>query len=306
MWSKHPQYVIARKNFSSGFTPWKLTNLHNQIPKVIFICGGSESNCKNRNSIETYFQKHLPKFLTFRAEKAWEVISKDEKENVLALEEWLADFSDVIIILVESFGTAAELGAFALSSPLREKLLPILDISYKDDESFINTGPIRWVDNDSKFGPSIYTHFDTILTCIPDVEKRISRRTIESLSSSRTFGEFNFSKKVMLFFLVYLISALGPITLKEIVGITNDTIRYKDKKDINFILSVGVALNIFKVTKSSDFEFFSCVDYEKLFKESSTKAFLHSIQASRARSLSSLLAISDYRDVLNEVVQNAT
>jgi hypothetical protein len=48
----------------------------------------------------------------------------------------------------------------------------------------------------------------------------------------------------MLFFLVYVVSALGPITLKEIVGITDDTIGYKEKKVVNFILSVGVALNI--------------------------------------------------------------
>jgi len=97
---------------------------------MIFICGGDESTCKNRKTIEEYFKKHLPKFLTFRAENAWEIFSKDKKENVLALEEWLADFSDVVIVLVESYGTAAELGAFALSNTLRIKLLPIVDIKW--------------------------------------------------------------------------------------------------------------------------------------------------------------------------------
>jgi len=63
-------------------------------------------------------------------ENAWEIFSKDKKENVLALEEWLADFSDVVIVLVESYGTAAELGAFALSNTLRIKLLPIVDIKW--------------------------------------------------------------------------------------------------------------------------------------------------------------------------------
>ena len=109
----------------------------------------------------------------------------------------------------------------------------------------------------------------------------------------------------MLFFLVHLVSALGPITIKEIVGITNDIIEYKDKKVINFILSVGVALDIFIILNINDVEYYSCVDYEKLFRESSTQAFLHGIQASRARSLSSLSTIPEFRDVLRKVVHNA-
>ena len=110
------------------------------MPKIVFICGGDESYCKNRAKLETYIQNHLPKYLTFRAENAWAVISehfnsdKSNKEtNALALEEWLADFSDIVIILVESFGTVAELGAFSLSPVLRKKLIPILDKRYKDD-----------------------------------------------------------------------------------------------------------------------------------------------------------------------------
>jgi hypothetical protein len=138
MWFKHPKYLVARKHFASEFTPWKLTVLHQSLPKVLFICGGDDKYCKNRKLIEEYFQRHLQELLTFRAEDAWKVISQVDSANVLALEEWLADFSDVVIILIESFGTVAELGAFSLSNTLRKKLLPIIDNSYVKDESFIN------------------------------------------------------------------------------------------------------------------------------------------------------------------------
>jgi len=305
MWFKHPKYIVARSNFCSEFTPWKLTYLHYYLPKVIFICGGNEKLCPNRSIIEEYFQKHLPKILTFRAEDAWEIISQDKNANALSLEEWLADFSDVVVILVESFGTVAELGAFSLSNTLRRKLLPILDKSHSKDNSFINTGPIRWVDKDSKFSPSIHANFQAILTCIPEVEERINRRTIEAIYAARTFGSYNFTNKVMLFFLVYLVAALGPISIREVVGITNDIIKYKDKKVINFILSVGVALNIFRVITFNKFEYFSCVDYKKLFRDPSTKMFLNSIQTSRARSLSSLSTIPVFRNSLEKVAQNA-
>lgn len=304
MWFKHPKYLVARSNFCSEFTAWKLTYLHYSLPKVIFICGGNEEHCPNRSIIEEYFQKHLPKILTFRAEDAWKIISQDQNVNALSLEEWLADFSDVVVILVESFGTVAELGAFSLSNTLRKKLLPILDTSHSRDDSFINTGPIRWVDKDSKFSPSIHTNFQAILTCIPEVEERINRRTIEAIYASRRFGSYNFSNKVMLFFLVYLVAAMGPISIKEVVGITNDIIKYKDKKVINFILSVGVALNIFSVITINKNEYFSCIDYKKLFRDSSTKIFLNNIQTSRARSLSSLSTIQQFRNTLEKVSQN--
>jgi hypothetical protein len=305
VWFKHPKYRVARKNFTSEFSPWELSYLHYFLPKVIFICGGDEKKFKNRKIIEGYFQKHIKNSITFRAENAWKIISQDKSTNALSLEEWLADFSDVVIILVESFGTVAELGAFSLSNTLRKKLLPILDSSYVKDQSFINTGPIQWIDKDSKFKPSIIGNFQAILTCMPEVEERINRRIFEYIFAERKFGKYGFSNKLMLFFFVYLISALGPITIEEIVGITNDIINYKDKKIISFILSIGVALNVFRIINIGKNLFYSCIDYEKLFRDPSTNIILNRIQLSRARSLSSLNAILAYRNTLAKVVNNA-
>lgn len=113
-----------------------------KLPRILFICGGDPRYCSNRETIESYLDKHVPELMTFRAEYAWEIISsnqsqnKDGSINALRLEEWLADFSDAVIILVESYGTVAELGAFSISSRLRSKLLPILDKNFEDDLSY--------------------------------------------------------------------------------------------------------------------------------------------------------------------------
>lgn len=305
MWFKNPKYVTAKNDFINQVSPWQLSSLHSGLPKVIFICGGDEKYFKNRHLLEDYFEKYHPKWLTFRAEDAWEIISQNKVSNALALEEWLADFSDVVIILVESFGTVGELGAFSLSETLRRKLLPILDVKYKDDASFINTGPIKWVDNDSKFGPSIHTNFDSILTCIPEIEKRIRGRKWEFMFAKRLYGKFKYSNKVMLFFLVYVVSALGPISLKEVVNITNRLIAYKEKLILHQILSIGVALNVFTAIRFNGTEYFSCINHEK-FRDHSTNLFLNRIQASRAKSLSLLYSISDYKRALNEVIKIAS
>lgn len=305
MWFKNPKFLKAKKDFIDQVSPWQLSSLHYFLPKIIFICGGDEKYHKNRGLLEEYFIKHHPKWLTFRAEDAWDVISQDDTSNALVLEEWLADFSDVVIIIVESFGTVGELGAFSLSPTLRKKLLPILDIKYKKELSFINTGPIKWIDKDSKFQPSIYTKFDSILTCVPEIEERINKRSWDFRLIQIKYGNYHFSNKVLLFFLVYIVSALGPITVKEIVSITNSLIGYKEKNIIDFVLSIGVALHIFSTIKLENSEYFSCTNHEK-FKDYSTNLFLNRIQASRAKCFSLLYSISDYRDVLRKVVKIAS
>ena len=62
------------------------------------------------------------------------------------MEAKLAGLSDIVIIIVESPGTLAELGAFSLSDPLRKKLLPLLDKKYRTGQSFVavlHAGPTK-------------------------------------------------------------------------------------------------------------------------------------------------------------------
>jgi hypothetical protein len=62
--------------------------------------------------------------------------------ELLELEEYLADLSDVIILFVESPGSIAELGAFAASDTVRPKILTVIN-SFHAGKSFIADGPIR-------------------------------------------------------------------------------------------------------------------------------------------------------------------
>lgn len=301
-WYSHPHYLNAKKRFISDFSAWQLTNLHHSLPKIVFICGGQDKTCCNRRIIEEYFQKHLPRFLTFRAEDAWEVISKKSiTVNALALEEWLASFSDVVIILVESSGTVAELGAFSLSNSLRQKLLPILSNEYAKDESFINTGPVKWVDNDSKFKPCIYANFDSILTAIPEIEDRIRYTASEYTRNTKVHGRYRYTNKVLLFFLLNLLVSLGPISIEEIKDISKILIHYDDVNNIKFVLSVGVALKIYGVVDYDGEEYYYCNDFKKLFTADSTRRFLHLIQSRRSKSLSSLIYIKEYKQALSLV-----
>ncbi len=305
MWFKHPKYNRAKENFINGFTPTNLNSLNYRLPKVLFICGGEEATCKNRGLLESYIAKHHKEFVTFRAELAWEVISNlgsHSKVNALSLEEWLADFSDIVIILVESYGTVAELGAFSLSPVLRQKLLPILDKKFETHRSFINTGPVMWVNSESKFGPSIYTEFDTILTCVPQINDRLGRKIQSTTSEENLIGRYKYTPKIFLFFILIIISSLGPITIPEIISITSKVIGYKNNKNISFVVSIGVALGIFKESRFSGVTHYSCIDYVKLFNDPDMKWLLHGIHRSRARCLSDLIMITKFKDELERIM----
>jgi hypothetical protein len=95
--------------------------------------------------------------------------------NALQMEEALADLADSLVIVVESPGAFAELGAFSLVDRLRRKLLLILDNEYEEDQSFINTGPVRWADEDSQFKPAIFTDLKIILGATGALEERLRR-----------------------------------------------------------------------------------------------------------------------------------
>lgn len=316
MWFSHPRYLNAKKCFISESEASSLENLSSHLPKILFICGGDPKYFNNREKIEKYLSKHYQHLLHFRAEHAWEAISNESsknsnKTNALALEEWLAEFSDAVIILVESFGTVAELGAFSISEPLRKKLLPIVNKKFEKDESFVNTGPVRWVDNDSAFAPTIFTDFSTILTCMPQIVSRLANNKVyKSRDVNHKFGSLDFSRKEFLFFIIYIVTALGPISEKEVFDITYKTVEYgkgsKQQREISFILSLCVALKLVQTTTVGDILLFTCVDYVKLFQHQTTKRTLAMSLQLRARCLSDLLCISEFKKTLEEITNHAT
>src|SRR3989338_7401627 len=74
-----------------------------------------------------------------------ELLRSGKSQNLLDLENFLADSVHVVVILPESPGSFAELGAFANSPALKDKLLVLLDAKYKKDRSFINLGPLKYL-----------------------------------------------------------------------------------------------------------------------------------------------------------------
>lgn len=63
--------------------------------------------------------------------------------DLLSFEEHLAELSDVIVLILESPGTLAELGLFTALEAIREKLSVYISKFHFEQDSFIRLGPIK-------------------------------------------------------------------------------------------------------------------------------------------------------------------
>lgn len=242
---------IRKNKFSSGI-----------LPKFVFICGKQILNemgiVKSKEELESEKNKrqllidklHNNNVICIISEK---IYNSDAKIDSLTFEELLAELSDDIIIIVESYGTVCELGAFTVNEKYFRKLLVINNEQFRNKKSFINEGPIRKLlaENEDRY---ILTKYDYEVFKsnfqINDYIKEIKGKNIYITPN-------NYSHKLELKNLIYellnIIEIFQPITKYEIMyiykrvkGFREYNIEGRDKHGVNSPSS------IFKLMKSMD------------------------------------------------------
>lgn len=206
---------------------------------VYFVCGGFES--PRRDHLAVYLRKKLPRSLVFYADHAWEHLTRSRDDlNALEMEELFAQLSDCVLIVVESPGTFAEVGAFSLSARLRKKVLPIMDRKYRDAGSFLNTGPVRWIARESAYGGPVYADFASILTSVNEVVTKL-----ESVEFRRTatVADLSSEPKYVQLMLADLVAICGPITHDEAASLLSEITEDRvSSGDVLFHLGLALAL----------------------------------------------------------------
>ncbi len=204
---------------------------------MVFLCGADRS--KGRDALRDFLHKYTPDLSIFYAERVWDIIVSLGELDALQMEEHLAKLADLVIVLVESPGTFTELGAFSLSPPLRKKLLPIVDERYAGANSFIANGPLKWIDTESDFKPTIYTKLDKVLLAGDQVQERIKR--IAKPGTTRVV-DLSTSAKHLVFFICDLVSVIYPATLPMIAGYLDEISPSIATNGINVPTLVGLAV----------------------------------------------------------------
>jgi len=236
--------------------------------KLIFLCGKrpDKSLPGGRDLIYQYANKHMNNFQFFMAESFFDIFTNHTNKDYLSLEDKLANFSDCIIIILESESTFAELGAFALSDKLVESLLVINDNRFKKSKSFITLGPIAKINKKSKFKPVIHTNLKSILSVIPTLKEKLS--VIESIYNKKieitSYEEFiNLDEKIKMLYILDLVTIFHPISLKEIIEILIYIYGVNDY-EINIELNMLEVLRL--ITKLDHYYVRSTDDQQLFFK----------------------------------------
>lgn len=206
-WFNNPKYVKIRDRLVKKLQ----TELQfNELRPVVFLCGKRESEL--RFTIASHLRALEKPPLVFYAESIWEDVSTEADSNALEMENDLAEIADVAIIVLESVGACAELGAFTYSNKLRKKVLPIINDIYENEESFISTGPVRIVNKHSLYKPAIYSDYNNISASFADIEERLLRAP----RHHPVHNKFSQIDKQLLFYICDLVSVISPSPMSHI------------------------------------------------------------------------------------------
>jgi hypothetical protein len=295
VWFDHPRYVPARERLVVALAspPYRFRRLK----PVLFLCGAAKSAA--RDTLHKYLAATQPELGVFYAERVWEAISTKVNIDALQMENQLADLADMVIIIVESAGTFTELGAFAVAAPLRKKLLPILDDQYETHRnSFIATGPVRWINQDSDFAPCIFASHKRVLEAAGEIEQRL-RRIKKRVTHLK---DLNGSKMHLLFFLCDLVSIIYPATAQMIqaylariapaLGV--------QEVDLRLLLALATAMNLLSLRETHGNSFYFPASLSII-----SRPYHHvpkvNFGSYRGEHVAVLLTIKDASDILHEI-----
>lgn len=193
-------------------------------PKFIFLCGQhiDISYGGNRKLVDGFFRRYRKDVISLYAEDLFKLHKKEI--DLLTYEHYLAELSDGIILFIESFGTACELGAFTMLDSLLAKTIVFNDVKHKNVDSFLNEGPIKKIE---KLFPSNIVFTDTTaLMANPIVFDKLTNIALTKKCKINK-NESCVNLKSFIIEILDLICLIGPIYQKDLLYV------YKTLKDFS-------------------------------------------------------------------------
>lgn len=161
-----------------------------------------------------------------------ELLYSSNSADLLSLENLLADSVDAVVVIPESAGSFAELGAFANNEKLRRKMLCVVNVNFKGKKSFINQGPIRLVKsvnkdaivyiNENEIGKSFASKIDAFSSLIRDPEVEKITSALRKMKKSSDKKENKITLLQLDRFLLPAIFLLEPVSKSVLIQIVAD------------------------------------------------------------------------------------
>ncbi|UQS91023.1 retron St85 family effector protein [Pseudomonas chlororaphis subsp. piscium] len=189
---------------------------------IVLLCGGSvpekayaEAPDPELASLRHAVTRRYPPYEIFRPEeiKSWQ--EDGVFKNLMDYESDLASICSLIVIILESAGAIAELGAFSQLPDSSKKLVVIVAEKFADENSFINLGILKFIARDHEKGVKRYPWEITRPLDISEqmVEDVVDDINIELTNLNKT-QKFNINSEIHLVVLIYELIKMF-VALKE-------------------------------------------------------------------------------------------
>jgi hypothetical protein len=118
--------------------------------KFLFLCGGAvahDGNPKPQNLRDYIYRvrRLRSSYEIVLAEKANQLYRDTDYTDLISFEEDIARIAALVLVIAESAGSLAELGAFASNNTILKALRVMIKKTHDSGESFIRFGPVQRV-----------------------------------------------------------------------------------------------------------------------------------------------------------------
>jgi hypothetical protein len=190
---------------------------------TVFLCGATTKKKKSvRDEIADMLttESYSYKYDVFYPEVLFdELLLGPLQHDLLKLENILAEGVNVIIIVLESVGAIAELGAFANNIALRNKIICIQDNKHKKAKSFINYGLVKSLKK-SKEGKVLNIDYGNVkgdIKKIRDAISEIGKKKVKVINVANAVQTENFILPS-----IYLLEPVSRTMLIDLVKNASD------------------------------------------------------------------------------------
>jgi hypothetical protein len=189
--------------------------------KFLFLCGGATPHVPINNKAFNlrdylYRVKSLQRRLSadvVLAETATTLYRDSLYPDLITFEEDIARLASIVLVIPESAGSLAELGAFATNDAIRPALRAVVQARYANDNSFIRYGPLERMIKVRRDFVGFYTwdinNSQQVVIRSPDYREVLSfiSRHIERIPRSTAFPT-NFHGKLfcVLYWAIYVLN----------------------------------------------------------------------------------------------------
>ncbi len=237
---------------------------------IVLLCGGHVPEKKAPGdpdpvdkSIRHRIVKSFPEFEIFRPEEIdnWQV--DGIFKNLMDFESDLANICSLVVIILESAGAIAELGAFSQLEDFKKKLVIFVSDEHADMNSFINLGILRFISRDHESGVRRHPWSsatpanapeDVVQDIIDDIQDEL-----DNLHKSQTLKISNGAHiMIVICELVRLFIALKDSEIVEALQLLGNDIKKEDVRRKLFLLE---RLEFIKTISHSDSKFYASNKY---------------------------------------------